>query len=120
MIKKITKAEDLEVRSLDEETMKIMNNYNWPGNIRELENTLERAINFLDEDKIIRPEHLPTKILEYVEDDIIYNLKDSIKDLEKREIEKALLITNGNKLQASEKLGISRVSLYKKIGEYNL
>ncbi len=120
LIKKITKEEDLEVKGIDEDTLSIMNNYNWPGNVRELENTLERAINFLDEDRIIRPEHLPPKILEYTEEDTIYNLKESIKELEKREIEKALLITNGNKLQSAEKLGISRVSLYKKIEEYDL
>lgn len=120
LINKITSSEDIVVNDVSQETWAILERYNWPGNVRELENSLERAINFLDEDGIIRPDHLPPNILNSLCDNEVVNLKEEIKNLEKREITKALIIFNGNKVESAAKLGISRMSLYKKIEEYNI
>lgn len=54
--------------------MEILLQYDWLGNIRELENVIERAINFLDFDSIIKPEHLP----DYVRGKRSFNLSQRI------------------------------------------
>ena len=62
MIEKISKKENIKIDKISDSTLKYLKNYDWPGNVRELENILERAINYLDNETIIKPEHLPLKI----------------------------------------------------------
>lgn len=120
----------INVNGLSPEVVNIFLQYDWPGNIRELENVIERAINMLDLDAIIKPEHLPDhmagkrKALTYPKDKIKniaeYNLKKRVEILEKEIIESCLNDVGFNKNQAAKILNISRVSLYKKIDQYNI
>ncbi|MTI68828.1 MAG: AAA family ATPase [Firmicutes bacterium] len=89
--------------------------YNWPGNIRELENILERAIN-LTEGDIILPHHIRINS----EDREVESLKDVVKEAEKKAIKKALERTNGNRKQAMKILKIGKTSFYEKLKKYNL
>jgi PAS domain S-box-containing protein len=115
---------NLGEKELARETIKILKSYSWPGNVRELRNVLERAIN-LSTGRIILPEHLPERLMNrasYIvgEPDDIPLLKDVVLVAEKEAIEKALVLTKGNKSLAAEKLGIHRTALYKKIDKYKI
>ncbi|WP_419888220.1 sigma-54 interaction domain-containing protein [Neobacillus niacini] len=112
--------------TLSIETMKILESYSWPGNIRELENVIERAILIAHE--VIEPEHLPNYLLNaLVKSDkrkplqsIIYKNVKTINEMEKELIRNTLDHVYWNKSQAARKLGISRSNLYEKIAKYNI
>ncbi|WP_313757530.1 sigma 54-interacting transcriptional regulator [Tissierella sp.] len=120
----LLKEMKLGEKVLAKETIKILKFYSWPGNVRELRNVLERAIN-LSPGKIILPEHLPERFIDkinYSMEDLndIPLLKDVVIESEIEAINKALILTKGNKSLAAEKLGIHRTALYKKIDKYNI
>lgn len=109
------------------ETMNILESYSWPGNIRELENVIERAI--LIAHDVIEPDHLPKYILhaDQISEKRMFepiSLTDkravSVKEMEKELIINMLKKMNGNKSLAARKLGISRSSLYEKIAKYKI
>ncbi|AJA46376.1 signal-transduction and transcriptional-control protein Stc [Clostridium pasteurianum DSM 525 = ATCC 6013] len=100
--------------------------YNWPGNIRELQNTVEFMINMMDSSGIMTKETLPKRIVEKTENNLLntqYTEILNLKELEKQAIKNALNIygvtTEGKKL-AAIKLGIGIATLYRKIEEYQL
>lgn len=94
--------------------------YNWPGNIRELENAIERAINLVEDKEVLTADFLyfdnspPARIEEKVTE-----IK-SLKEIEKDTIVCALNLYKGNILKVSAKLGIGRNTLYRKIKEYDI
>ncbi len=106
-------------RQISEEALKILIRYDWPGNIRELQNCCER-LQILSEGHIIMPNDLPENIrnpeLKIVIDD--YDPSMSLHELEKRYILKALHYFDGNKTQAANALGITIKTLYNKLHEY--
>ena len=59
---RMAKIEILELDSISEKAMAALEAYDWPGNIRELENVIERSINLLDSDRIIKVSTLPVHI----------------------------------------------------------
>ncbi|WHY78247.1 sigma 54-interacting transcriptional regulator [Neobacillus sp. WH10] len=112
--------------------------HSWPGNIRELENVLERAINVLD-GKTIEVYHLPLYLRdqELVSDHVnetntimnnpternplpISPLKETLAKVEKEAILNALVVTNGNKLDAAKLLEIGKTSFYEKFKLYDI
>lgn len=108
---------------ISKEAIDYLKSYDWPGNVRELENVIERAINLLNAELIIMPEHLPKKILQANKEIIINQgkqLKHVTDELEKEMILQVLNESKGNKNEAAKKLGISRQGLYKKIKRLNL
>ncbi len=106
-------------RKMSEEAMKVLMKYDWPGNIRELENTCER-LQILSDGHVITPEDLPEQILnpemKIMMDD--YDPTMTLHELEKRYILKALSYFEGNKTQAANALGITIKTLYNKLHEY--
>lgn len=113
--------------TIDDETMSLLLLYDWPGNIRELENIIERAV-ILTPGDTITSQVLPHSIIKYnnntpkifstpVAD---RSLKDVMSDIEKEIIKKMLLETGGNRSKAADKLGISRRALHYKLVEYKL
>lgn len=96
--------------------MEIIKNYSFPGNVRELENILERAVIFTDGNLIseneldIKPSVHSSFNTEFF----------SLKDIEMQAIERALKRWEGNRTKAAEELGISRRTLITKIQEYGL
>ena len=114
---------NIYVESITDEALNYLMNYNWPGNIRELENILERAINLLGNKFIIEEKHLPLFLTKKRTNKFVRkskNLKILIENLERETIKECLEETGFNKNQAAKILNISRVSLYKKIEKYNL
>ncbi len=102
------------------ETLSILESYEWPGNIRELKNTIQFA-SFLAEGNIILPSHLPPKIqAECSRMNLcrLPSLKERLKDFELREIQKTLLLHDNSvdgKKEAAKQLGISLATLYGKL-----
>lgn len=94
--------------------------YSWPGNIRELKNIIEYAINVIDEkENIIFLKHLPPKLANSFEDKQIKTLaeleKEAIKNLLKKFGE-----SSKDKVKIAKTLDISLATLYRKIKQYNL
>ncbi len=106
-------------RQMDEEAMKIMMNYDWPGNIRELQNACER-LQILCEGHMIMIGDLPENIRtpEVKDETMAYDPMITLGELEKRYIIKALNHFDGNKTQAAQALGITIKTLYNKLHEY--
>ncbi|SHI53720.1 PAS domain S-box-containing protein [Dethiosulfatibacter aminovorans DSM 17477] len=108
---------------LASDTMMIVQNYDWPGNIRELNNALEHA-NIIRDGNMIKARHLPAYIApasnSRKKDSDKYNLKLNIEVLEKELIAGSLLRNNNNKSKVIEELGISRRAFYSKLEKYGL
>ena len=101
-----------------------LKNYDWPGNIRELENVLERSVLLCDDQKNNLLDITQLSSLPEVQEEQPGNLKEYIRQqtsiLEKKKIELALAEHNGNVTHAADALGISRKSLQLKMRDYNL
>lgn len=121
---KVANRLGIYVEGICKEAIDCLVNYNWPGNIRELENVIERAINLLDSDLVIKVQHLPERLVKNkIKFNVLNtsrNLKEIIEEVEKEVILEYLKKTNWNKNKAAKLLGISRAGLYKKIEELNL
>jgi len=96
--------------------------YTWKGNVRELENVIERAYYLCQED-IITEKYLPDEVF-YHESAATKETQSyqhiSIRDAERQAVINALIKTNGNVIKAGELLGISKSSIYRKIKEYEI
>lgn len=111
---------EIEPLILSPQSLKKMQHYSWPGNIRELENVLEKA-SILCDGKVIMPEDI-TLPAEGKEDGIMLSgsLKERKDQCEKQAILYALKIFNGEKNKAAKYLSISRTSLFEKIRKHNI
>lgn len=103
-----------------EEAIKYLLRYEWPGNIRELSNVIERAVNIIDNEKLITPEHLPQKILGDDFKKEIKSLQEILEDAEKNAIIESLRASNGNRTKAAKLLNVSRSTFYEKMMKFNL
>jgi len=104
--------------------MKVMMNYPWPGNVRELENAVEHGI-ICAQGKSVGPESLPQHIQDFPlqqssESDDHAILQNSNDTQQRKEIERALHETHGNKARAAELLGIDRSTLWRRIQKFGI
>lgn len=118
---------DKHVNSLSKAAEALLANYDFPGNIRELENIIEHAIVLAESNEITErdlPELLtrnrlllsgPLESSNSSSDDIL-----TLAEIEQQHISRALELTNFNYTDASKKLGISRSTLWRKIKDYNI
>ena len=123
---------------LSDEVQERLMKHTWPGNIRELENVLERCINVLD-GKAIQLDHLPLYLRdqktghddqtqpnpnntdrENVTSLPVQPLKETLALAEKQAIKNALAASNGNKLEAAKLLEIGKTSFYEKCKLYDI
>ena len=96
---------------ITQEATEILQRYNWPGNIRELENVIQRAVIMCN--KIIDVDHLPDSLkfdISFPEDSLL-----PLKQIEKEYIQKVLNACKNNKTKAAEILGITRKTLRSKM-----
>ncbi len=123
LLAKFSKEMDKFVTHVSSTTMDSLIAYDWPGNIRELENIIERAFNIIDKETTIVLQHMPYYITNSELDSIGSKgagLKTILQDVEKNVIEKSLMENEGNKYRTAKELKISRTSLYEKIQKYKL
>lgn len=103
------------ITSIAQDTLDVLMAYAFPGNVRELENIVQRAL-ALGQGPSFTPELLPAEIGKAATD----APPMSLEDMEKAHIRKVLAASGGNKTQAARVLGIDRVSLWRKIKRYHL
>lgn len=120
-LEKYSKLMSRETPTISREIFDILKEYDFPGNVRELENIIERGMALATNNKM-GIEHLPDDIREFKI--TTFRRKDGkLPTLEEQEIEyikRVLAETGGNKTLAAETLGIDRVSLWRKIKRYGL
>ena len=110
--------------SLSKEAYKILENYRWKGNIRELKNTVENMV-VLSDSSIIEKDAIPSYIVESAknstdDEDYPLDLTSAIEKLEIKNITKALEMSKGNKAKAAKILNIPRTTLYYKLDLYGI
>jgi len=125
-IRKYSQAMSKNVVGIDSRALEALMNYKWYGNVRELENTIERAIVLADRENI-EMENLPLEIQNFQEEIPLeplaeeeYSIKKSSRFLESTLIKKALKKTKGNHTHAAKLLEISHRALLYKIKEYGI
>jgi two-component system response regulator AtoC len=125
-IRKYSQTMSKNVLGIDSRALEALMNYKWYGNVRELENTIERAIVLADRENI-EIENLPPEIQNFQEQISLeplaeeeYSIKKSSRFLEMNLIKKALKKTKGNHTHAAKLLEISHRALLYKIKEYGI
>lgn len=117
-ISKFSKKIGKNIRRVSDDATDMLINYLWPGNIRELENTIERAVVIAETDEI-RKEDLPIEISTcYLDSRKDWRLESIEKNLELEHIQKVLIITGGNKKKAASLLGLDTSTLWRKLKKY--
>jgi two-component system response regulator AtoC len=125
ILKRIERSYGWRELSLSREAMLAIKERSWPGNVRQLENTLARAI-IAARGRTILPEHLDADdstdpvITAAGEAADSMPLRALLAEVERRAIQRALSACAGNRTKTAEKLGISRRQLFEKIREYEL
>ena len=121
LLMKIAQRQKRETR-LSKEALRLLQSYDWPGNIRQLENVLERASAFCS-DGVIEEEDLPREIRRAEEEEGLA-LKGlggvSLARLEKEALIQTLELCGGNKAEAARRLGVTEKSVYNKLKRHNL
>jgi two-component system response regulator AtoC len=115
------------MKGFTKKSLKYMYEYNWPGNVREMENTIERCM-IISEGDMIDADDLPIHLRE---NDVSLNsdLSNSLftddtiipfEKLKEEAIKHALKITNGNIVEAAKKLQLGRATIYRLMEKYNI
>ena len=119
-VSKYSKKCKRQVLRISREAQVLLLNYDFPGNVRELENAIERAI-VLGNSDIIQPEDLPESILESSNfQQPVMEYQKAVNEMKKSLILKTLEQTNGNYTEAAEMLGIHPTNLHRLIRTMNL
>jgi two-component system response regulator AtoC len=125
-IKKYNEVMNKNVVGINQKALEALMNYKWYGNVRELENTIERAIVLTDKDHL-EVENLPVEVQGFKEElqlevlsDEEYSIKKASRTLEINLIKKALKKTKGNHTHAARLLEISHRALLYKMKEYGI
>jgi two-component system response regulator HydG len=109
---------------VSDEALRLMLQYDWPGNVREMENSLERA-SAMSSGPLLHSADLPSPLQNSAQEQMQQNRPAAnrivpISELERRAILEALARLNGDKLEAARLLGIGKTTLYRKLKEYRL
>jgi two-component system response regulator HupR/HoxA len=112
------------ITGIESEALELLEKAAFPGNIRELENEIERFLTLADDNSAITKELLSPRFHSSTNENLTPlsgdALKDQVEDLEKNLIIHALKDTNGNILQAAKILKLSRAGLHKKLNRYKI
>jgi len=120
-ISHFNKKYNKEIKGCSPQVLDLLVNYDWPGNIRQLEHAIEHAFVVTAGDKkAITIESLPLVIAEHKQTRLVDTSNESDSIDEKTKISNALAQANGNKAETARILGITRAGLYKKIKRLGL
>ncbi len=122
LVEKVAQRSGKAVEGISTEAASKLLNYDWPGNVRQLENCIERAV-ALTRFESLRVEDLPERVRDFVSErislgDVDHEHMLTLEELERRYIERVLKVSNGNKAQAARTLGLDRRTLYRKLERY--
>jgi transcriptional regulator of acetoin/glycerol metabolism len=116
-LQKLCTQSGLPQKAFSSDAQALLVDYQWPGNIRELENVVERAVN-LCTTELIGPEYLPAHMqnAHKVDRTAVHSLRDVERDMMLKVLDRC----KGNISQAAKTLGIGRTTLYQKIKQYGI
>jgi len=126
-LKELSERTESKPKSIDPAAVEFLEKYNWPGNLSELRNAIERACAFAEGDRI-KPADLPTKVTQQIEVPtpsvatgitklpIGSTLDDFIKAQERVFIQETLKYNSGSREKTASMLGVSIATLYRKMG----
>ena len=124
-LRKCAARQEKQVEEIDAKALELFSLYSWPGNIRELENEVERAVALTPDGQPISVEHLSERLVNqkslrvsFPSDDLL--LEDARNAFEKAYIEEMLSKHLGNAKRTAEQLGITRQHLHNLIRKYGL
>ncbi len=118
-IHRFNEEKDYQIKGITNEAMQILLNYQWPGNVREMENAIESAM-ALAEKNIIEAKYLPSfLLLTQPQNSNFYQIPQdyTFKEIEKEIISQALEKKGGNQTKTAKMLGIGRRTLQRKLKE---
>jgi len=124
-LKKLIERTRKKVRRVDEQAMKLLKSYAWPGNIRELENVVEQAM-VLCEGEAVAPDDLPSFVKGGAGEPSfqaqlgLKPLPELLDDIERQLIKEAYAKANGIKTETAKMLGIKTSALYYKLEKYGI
>ena len=133
-VQRLSTLYDREIKGIDKRALRMLEDYDWPGNIRELQNALERAIATTRSQYLIPSDFDGSEVRTKMEHSIGYSSFSGMGELgglgedlrkaksvtEKNMIYDALTRTEGNKSAAAKLLGISRNEFYRKLKKYSI
>jgi len=114
-----------KVERLSAEALDLLNRYPWPGNLRELENIIERAV-VLARDRSIEPEHLPLHLQESrglsmpAEDGLLAGKERLVREFERQAVVRLLRESHGNVSAAAKKAKITRRNFHRLLLKYRI
>jgi transcriptional regulator with PAS, ATPase and Fis domain len=120
-INRIRLKTDKPISGMSKEALDLLFHYDWPGNVRELINVIEYSFVLCHEGEIM-PNHLPARVTGEQPRATPKGrvAKRQSDDEERKRILEALEATGGNQSKAAEILGISRVTLWKRLKSYDI
>lgn len=124
-IDKLGRRTRSDVTGVEDDALRALKSYGWPGNIRELENVIEHALVFADGD-LITLDDLPAAISGVSRDDLLNipdgdrSLPEILEDLERQLILRAYRAARGVKTETARQLGIKASALYYKLEKYDI
>jgi DNA-binding NtrC family response regulator len=119
-LQKYATQQNKQIRGLSPEMLKVLSEYNFPGNVRELENIIERAVAMSTHD-ILDLRDLPEDIKNFkLACQVPEGEMPSLEEKERQYVMSVLAQTKGNRTKAAEILGVDRVSLWRKLKRYGM
>jgi len=124
-VNKYAREANREEMTISPETMRFLCNHRWPGNVREFEHAIERAVLFSKGNEITLDD-LPKDLVSFADLEIpidwqrLSNLPETLDAIEKRLIQKALSLSNNVQSRAAHLLGIPRNNLHYRLKKHNL
>ena len=120
-VRRLSEALGRKIKYVTDETLEVLMSYPWKGNIRELENVLERAILLSDNNtQFLNIHHLPSELISQTQDSAIHNFKEAMRKSEIKHIQWVLEKNRFDKKKTAQDLGLSLSSLYRKIEELSM
>ncbi|MBI4395036.1 MAG: nif-specific transcriptional activator NifA [Candidatus Omnitrophica bacterium] len=128
-LRKANEENGKQIKRVSDEAWEYLMNYSWPGNVREVENAIERAV-VMCKEEVVGREHFPFDLQAHItkpaddalvaQNDGVQNLPQAIENLEKQLLLSALKKSSGNKRKAARLLGITERILGYKVKQYRL
>ena len=109
------------IQTIAPECVRLLKAYDWPGNIRELKNVIQRAALVCEEENLT-PQHLPSRFRARVDSrpTLTLEVETTLLEAERRLIQRALSYTSNNRTRTASLLGISRRALYNKLRRHSI